>query len=148
MESPKDSSMVIIDYFNYIRERKGKCQVLPAPFGVLIRKDKYNHFEPDISVICDRDKLDQKGCHGAPDWVIEIFSPSSIRMDYIRKLPVYKEAGVREYWIVDYDNNLISVYHLAENDLPIKYQFEDTIKFGIFEDLEIDFSQLLEYMEE
>lgn len=133
--------------FNYIRSRKGKCKVYAAPFGVLIRKDKYNFFLPDISVICDRDKLDQKGCHGAPDWVIEIVSPSSRRMDYIRKLPIYKEAGVREYWIVDYDRNSILVYNLPESNLPEQYPFNATIKVGVYKDLEIDFSQLLEYLE-
>lgn len=86
-----------MNIFNYIAENKGKCKVLPAPFGVFIKKDSLNFFEPDISVICDRDRLDQKGCHGAPDWAIEIVSPSSRKMDYILKLPVYRDTGVREY---------------------------------------------------
>lgn len=133
--------------FNFIHSRKGKCKVLPAPFGVFIKKDDRNYFEPDISVICKRDRLDQKGCHGAPDWVVEIVSPSSRKMDYVRKLPVYKEAGVLEYWIVDYDEQVISVYYLQESDIPVKYTFQDTIQTSIYEDLAIDFSQLEEYME-
>lgn len=136
-----------VTIFNYIQSHKGKCKVVAAPFGVFIRKDDKNYFEPDISVICDRDKLDQKGCHGAPDWVIEIVSPSSHRMDYIRKLPIYRETGVKEYWIVDYDKDLISVFKLQEKDEPYTYHFTDSVKAGIYEDFEIDFSLLKDYME-
>lgn len=132
--------------FNYIETHKGNCRVVPAPFGVYIKKDEHNFFEPDISVICDRDKLDQKGCHGAPDWVIEIVSPSSRRMDYRLKLPVYREAGVQEYWIVDYQKKIITVHFLQKPDTPVTYSFHDIIKPGIFAELEIDFSQLSEYL--
>ena len=86
---------------SYIEKNNGKCEVYPAPFAVCIKKDDYNYVEPDISVICDRDKLDRKGCQGAPDWVIEILSPSSVKMDCERKVKLYRETGVREYWIVD-----------------------------------------------
>lgn len=129
-----------VEIYNFIKAHKGKCEVLPAPFGVFIKKDDRNYFEPDISVICDQDKLDQKGCHGAPDWVIEIVSPSSRRMDYMRKLPVYKKAGVREYWIVDYDKQMISVYLLQDTDEAKVYHWGDKIKTTIYPDLEIDFS--------
>ena len=136
-----------VTIYNFIHSHKGKCKVLPAPFGIFIKKDDRNYFEPDISVICNRDKLDQKGCHGAPEWVVEIVSPSSRKMDYVRKLPVYKEAGVLEYWIVDYDRQVISVYYLQESDTPVKYTFQDTIRTSIYEDLAIDFSLLEDYME-
>lgn len=119
----------------------------PRDNGLNFKKDDRNYFEPDISVICNRDKLDQKGCHGAPEWVVEIVSPSSRKMDYVRKLPVYKEAGVLEYWIVDYDRQVISVYYLQESDTPVKYTFQDTIRTSIYEDLAIDFSLLEDYME-
>lgn len=66
--------------------------------------------EPDISVICDKSKLDGRGCNGAPDWVIEIVSPGSRSMDYLKKLVKYMNAGVREYWIVDPENNRVMVY--------------------------------------
>ncbi len=132
--------------FNHIREHKGKCRVVTAPFGVFIKKDDKNFFEPDINVICDRDKLDQKGCHGAPDWVIEIVSPSSRRMDYRLKLPVYRETGVREYWIVDHDRNKISVYNLQETESPQEYSFADTINSVVLEGLAIDFPELIEYL--
>ncbi|SOY32441.1 hypothetical protein AMURIS_05200 [Acetatifactor muris] len=135
-----------VEIFNYIKSHKGKCRVVPAPFGVFIRKDDRNYFEPDISVICDRDRLDERGCHGAPDWVVEIVSPSSRRMDYRLKLPVYKETGVREYWIVDYARRQVSVYLLQESDTPRVYSFTDTIPVAIYGDFAIDFSQLLDYL--
>ena len=72
--------------------------------------------EPDISVICDKSKLDDRGCVGAPDWIIEIASPSTKRTDYGVKLFKYRSAGVREYWIVDPLKNLILVYNFDTSD--------------------------------
>ncbi len=66
---------------------------------MFLYNDDINYIEPDISVICDLSKLDEKGCHGVPDWIIEIVSPSSKQMDYLIKLLRYQTAGVREYWI-------------------------------------------------
>lgn len=104
----------------YIRRNTGACKIYVAPFGVRIKKDTRNYVEPDISVICDRDKLDEKGCQGAPDWMIEIVSPSSRKMDYERKVTLYREAGAREYWIVDPETETVTVYdftHDAETTL-------------------------------
>ena len=67
---------------NYIRSKGGNCKVFPAPFAVFLNNDNQNYVEPDISVICDKNKLDEKGCNGAPDWIIEIVSPSTSRIDY------------------------------------------------------------------
>lgn len=136
-----------VEIFSYINAHGGKCRVIPAPFGVYIKKDKHNYFEPDISVICDKDKLDQKGCHGAPDWIIEIVSPSSRQMDYCFKPTVYLEAGVREYWIVDIDRQQITVHSLEKSLSPVVYRFGDTIKPGIYEDFTIDSSRLAAYLE-
>lgn len=133
---------------NYIAEHKGECRVLPAPFAVYIKKDQYNYVEPDISVICDRDKLDNKGCHGAPDWVIEIVSPSGRRMDYVRKLALYSEAGVRLYWIVDPARKNITVYDLEHDGAPEFHSFSEQVRVDIYEDLMIDFSEYLGDLEE
>lgn len=146
----------------YIKKNKGTCKMLPAPFGVYIKKDERNYVEPDISVICDRDRLDQKGCHGAPDWVIEIMSPSSVKMDSVRKVKLYQEAGVREYWIVDTAKETVTVYdfghgraaretnsHMEDPSAPDKpygapahYDFTERIKAGIFEDLYLTLSEM------
>lgn len=128
--------------WNYITEHKGECKILPAPFGVFIKDDIHNYVEPDISVICDKEKLDEKGCHGAPDWVIEIVSPSSRYMDYTRKLSLYATAGVREYWIVDPKQGNVTVYDLEHKEEPELHTFSERVKVGIYEDLFLDFSEL------
>lgn len=99
------------------------------------------YLEPDISVICDKNKLTDEGRHGAPDWIIEIVSPSSRPMDYNKKLLKYGTAGVREYWIADPEKKRIMVYNF-EHDTVEEYSFLDKVKVGIYEDLEIDFSKV------
>ena len=127
---------------NYIKQHKGTCEVLPAPFAVHLDEASNTYVEPDISVICDKNKLDDNGCNGAPDWIIEIVSPSSKKMDYLLKLFKYRSAGVREYWIVDIAKDRITVYNF-EHDYSIEeYSFTDTVKAGIYEDLSIDFSEI------
>lgn len=84
----------------YIRSKNGSCKVYPAPFAVKLKEDG-TIVEPDISVICSSGKLTDRGCTGAPDWIIEIVSPENPSHDYVRKLNLYMAAGVREYWISD-----------------------------------------------
>lgn len=96
---------------NYINSKGDSCKVYPSPFAVFLNANDKNYVEPDISVICDQNKLNDKGCIGAPDWIIEIVSPSSKRMDYYMKLFKYRFSGVREYWTVDPDKNRIMVYN-------------------------------------
>ena len=123
------------------RFKKGICEVDIAPFAVFLNEDNRNYVEPDISVICDTEKLSEKGCTGAPDWIIEIVSPGSRKMDYFTKLFKYRTAGVREYWIVDPGKNLILVYNFDTSDSE-QYTFANTVKAGIYEDLYIDFANL------
>ena len=99
---------------------------------------KQNH---DTSVICDTSKLTDKGCDGAPDWIIEIVSPGSRRMDYFIKLFKYRTAWVHEYWIVDPMKNRIIVYNFEHNSID-EYSFEDTVPTAIYKDLSIDFKNL------
>ena len=126
---------------NYIKSNSGSCEVYPAPFAVFLNADDKNYVEPDISVICDKSKLTDKGCNGAPDWIIEIVSSGSRRMDYYTKLFKYRTAGVREYWIVDPDKKRITVYDLEHGDID-EYSFSDTINVGIYPDLCIDFNNI------
>lgn len=126
----------------YIKSRGGTCKVYPAPFAVKLNKDK-NIVEPDISVICDKDKLTDKGCTGAPDWIIEIVSPGNPGHDYIKKLNLYQAEGVKEYWIVNPQKKIITVYYfLEENFSPDQYSFEDSIKVNIYDDFIIDFKEI------
>ena len=126
---------------DYIRRKKGNCEVFPSPFAVFLNADDKIYLEPDISVICDRNRLTDDGCYGAPDWIIEIVSLSSRSMDYNKKLFKYRTAGVREYWIVDPMNLRIVVYNF-EHDMFEEYTFSDKVRAGIYEDLEIDFSEV------
>lgn len=94
----------------YIRKNNGSYEVFPDPFVVFLNEDDTNHIEPDRSVICNKDKITEKGCNGAPDWVIEIVSSSSRLIDYFTKLFKYRTSGVREYWIVDPMRQRVTVY--------------------------------------
>lgn len=125
----------------YIMEKGGPCRVILSPFAVYIKDDEHNYVEPDVTVICDLNKLDEKGCHGAPDWVIEIVSPSSKTMDYIRKCTLYEAAGVREYWIVDPKERMVMVYDFEQGTLK-QYAFSERVKAGIYEDLFLDFGEV------
>ena len=92
-------------------------------------------------MICESSKLNDKGCTGAPDWIIEVVSPESRRTDYFTKLFKYRTAGVREYWIVDPDKNRITVYNFQSEETA-EFSFADSVKAGIYDDLQIDFSSL------
>ena len=129
---------------SYIRSKNGDCKVYPAPFAVkLFEDDNKTIVEPDISIICDPKKLTDRGCTGAPDWIIEIVSPSTASHDYIRKLKLYADAGVKEYWIVDPDKKSVYVYHLEEDKFEVTtFTFQDKIKANIYEDLWIDLKEL------
>ena len=128
-------------FWEYIRANTGSCRPYVAPFAVFLNENDRNYVEPDISVICDKSKLTDKGCSGAPDWIIEIVSPSSRRMDYFTKLFKYRTSGVREYWIVDPEKNRILVYNFESEDTG-DYTFSDSVKAGIYEELYINFSDI------
>lgn len=128
---------------NYIDSKSGSCEVYPAPFAVKLWEDRKTIVEPDISVICDPNKLTDRGCTGAPDWIIEIVSPGNSSHDYIRKLNLYADAGAREYWIVNPINHTVLVYHLEESKFEVSsYTFQDKIKVNIYDDLWINFQEI------
>lgn len=130
--------------FNYIKKNKGKYEVYTAPFDVKLSESTV--VIPDISVICDSSKLTDKGCSGAPDWIIEIVSSNAIH-DYLLKLNLYQAYGVREYWIVDPKKQSVTVYHFDEDFDMEKYDFTEIIPVWIYKDkatpLEINISELL-----
>ena len=126
---------------NYIDVHGGDCEVFPSPFAVFLNNDDINYVEPDISVICDQSKLTDKGCNGAPDWIIEIVSPSSKRMDYLIKLFKYRNAGVKEYWIVDSEKDRITVYNFVHDTIE-EYALGDDVPAGIYEDFSIKVSDM------
>jgi Uma2 family endonuclease len=95
------------------------CRVYMAPFDIRLPKGNEADalidtvVQPDISVICESKKLDDRGCRGAPDWIIEILSPSTAARDQIRKRALYERKGVREYWLVHPQDKMLYIYRLV-----------------------------------
>lgn len=131
---------------NYILRKKGLCSIFSAPFDVKLSDKPLTIVQPDIMVICDKNKLDGKRCNGAPDFIIEIVSPGNPADDYIRKLYYYKNYGVREYWIVDPRRKTVTMNYFEGNMLNIQYSFDSTIKVNIYDDLLINFSDITELL--
>ncbi len=129
---------------NYIDKQKGSCEVFMAPFAVFLNKNNKTYVEPDISVICDKNKVNEYGCNGAPDWIIEITSPSTSPVDYGVKLFKYRTAGVREYWIVNPLKNIVNVYDLEHEEMSNLYSFDEPIPVCIFEDFHIRITDLIQ----
>jgi Uncharacterized protein conserved in cyanobacteria len=117
------SSNLFISFGTYVRKNKGECQIFTAPFDVRLPKkpdeitnDKiYTVVQPDICIVCDESKLDERGCLGAPDMVVEITSLSSQRYDLNEKLNIYEASGVKEYWVVSPKEKGINVFLLQDN---------------------------------
>lgn len=128
---------------NHIAAKKGDCEVIPAPFAVNLNADDKIWVEPDISVICDKDKLSDRGCEGAPDWIIEIVSPSSSKNDYAIKLFKYRTAGVREYWIVNPMKKAVQTYIFGDEEDSNLFSFDDEIPVYLFDGLTVIISDLL-----
>ncbi len=128
---------------NYLKSKKGSCRVFPAPFAVKLFEDRKNIVEPDISVICDRSKLTDRGCTGAPDWIVEVTSPSDPQRDYGIKLFKYRTAGVREYWIVNPQKHTVMVYDFEKEERSNQYNFCDDVPVCIYEDFIINIDKLL-----
>lgn len=132
---------------NYLEGKR--CEVYPAPFGVRLFEEDGDYpedvdtmVEPDISVVCDPGKLDDRGCKGAPDLIIEILSRSTQRHDRLTKFNLYQRAGVREYWIVDPDSKSVQTFTL-EKGYYIAKDFgaaSDKVMVGVLEECVIDLS--------
>lgn len=127
---------------NYILRKKGLCSIFSAPFDVKLSDKPLIIVQPDIMVICDKNKLDGKRCNGAPDFIIEIVSPGNPADDYIRKLYHYENYGVREYWIVDSRKKTITVNYFEGNIINSQYPFDSIIKVNIYDDLFVNFSEI------
>ena len=127
---------------DYIDSNNGICEVNVSPFAVFLNADDKRYLEPDVFVVCDKEKLDDKGSHGASDWIIEVVSPDRKTMDYYIKPSIYNMAGVREYWIVDTEMENIMVYDMEHDEAPVFYSFIDKVKVNIYDDLEIDFAEV------
>lgn len=135
---------------DFLDARKGGCEVFVAPFAVFVNDDEYTYVEPDIVVVCDRDKVEDDGCHGAPDLVVEVVSESSRTRDYLTKLRIYDRAGVREYWIVEPDSGRVITYLFSEDEDKQKvaeFSADDTLTSWLYPDLRIDMKEIVQNAE-
>ena len=152
MSSPESIHQILItsiwkDLFNYISDRKGNCLPMIAPLDVQLDRDDRTMVQPDVLVVCDRSKVVRRCVYGAPDFVVEILSPSTWEKDMYVKLGKYESAGVREYWIVDPKKKRVLVYDFEHTDFPALYTFTDQIPVGIFDgECRVDFASIYEYV--
>lgn len=133
-------------FLDYVMKKKGDCLPIIAPIDVQLDCDDKTMVQPDLIVVCDRDKVTERGCFGAPDMIVEILSPSTRKRDMTTKASKYTEAGVREYWIVDPDKRTVLTYNLMTSDYGI-YGFDSKIPVAIWNgDCQIDFAVIYEYI--
>jgi Uma2 family endonuclease len=138
----------------FVEKKKGKCEVYYAPFDVRLPKkgetaaDRIDTVvQPDICVICDVSKLDDLGCCGAPDMIVEILSPATAKRDWIEKYKLYEASGVKEYWIVHPKDKTITVFLLQENgkyDEGTTYEEKGNVPVHVFGDYLIDLKDIFE----
>jgi len=124
-----------------------KCEVFAAPFDVRLFYEEDDSddtvVQPDVIVVCDPKKLGEEGCRGAPDLVVEILSPSNMAIEMERKLLLYREAGVREYWIVDPKDKHISIYLLKDGEYTLRTcHIQDIVRPSVVPGLEIPLSTI------
>lgn len=126
------SDGLFYDIKDYIKKNNGKCRVFEAPTDVMLSKDTV--VVPDIFVACIPDNFDEQKYNGAPDWVIEIVSQGNSEHDYKDKLLLYKNSGVKEYWIIDPTNEKVIVYLFGKPNIAEFYSFDDIITVGLYKD--------------
>lgn len=130
---------------DFIKKNKGNCKVYISPIDVQLDCDDRTMVQPDVIVFCDRDKIINRCVYGAPDFIVEVLSPSSTKRDTAIKLRKYKEAGVREYWIIDPDKKKVVVYDWTKSEIPKVYGFDSKVSVGIFGgECVIDFAEIYE----
>ena len=138
------------ELYNFLKNKK--CEFFNAPFDVRLIKNKNNKeittvVQPDICIICDLEKIDELGCVGSPDLIVEIVSKSTKKRDYREKYDLYEENGVLEYWIVDPDAKSIDTFFLEKEKYVQTgnyYQTEDVIKCAVFPEFELSWKNVFE----
>ena len=134
---------------NYIMDKGGRCRPFIAPVDVQLDCDNKTMVEPDVGIVCDTSKIKRFGIYGAPDFLVEVISPSTKKKDYALKLSKYMEAGVREYWIVDFVQEKILVYFFESDNYPVIYGFDKPVPVNIYDgDLSIDFTNIAKWLKD
>ncbi len=150
LASPTDAHQALslaisVQLFNYLLGKS--CFVRQAPYDVYLSNKTV--VQPDVVIICDKNKRKKNGCHGAPDFVAEILSPSNFRHDFVRKMNLYTRAGVKEYWIVDPQERCVDVFLLNAEEPHLGTFYAPTkLKVNTLENCEIDLEQVFSVLEE
>ena len=150
--APTDKHQVIRDevfarFREHIRKKNGKCVTITSPIDVQLDCDNRTMVQPDIIIVCDRNKFKKGRVFGAPDLVVEVLSDSTRRKDIFIKGHKYQNAGVREYWLVDSKKKRVHVYKFGEDEFPTMYTFADKVPVGIWNnECEVDFAEIYDYI--
>ena len=130
---------------SYVKGKKGNCVTLISPVNVQLDCDEDTMVQPDILIVCDRNKILNRCIYGAPDFIVEVFSSSTRWKDATLKLAKYRTAGVREYWMVDLERKKVIVYEFFKQENPVIYGMEEKVSVEIFDgECRIDFAEVYE----
>ena len=131
----------------WISGKGGKCMPFISPVDVLLDCDNKTIVQPDVLILCDKSKYTPERIVGAPDFVVEVLSKSSRSKDVFIKLNKYRNAGVREYWIIDSDRKTVTVWNFDKGEPPARYGFREKVPVGIYDnELVIDFAEIDDYV--
>jgi len=131
----------------YVASKNGTCLPIISPVDVQLDCDNKTMVQPDVIVVCDRDKVIGRCVYGAPDFIIEILSPSTRKKDMVTKLNKYMNAGVKEYWMIDPKKKTVLVYDFTHDNYPMICGFDTKVPVNIWNgDLEIDFQEVYEHV--
>lgn len=148
MEAPtfvhqRIASKVLFAIQSFFEKKGGDCIPLLSPLNVRLDCDDRTMVQPDLVILCDRDKIKRWGIMGAPDFILEILSPSTRRKDCIKKLQKYSDAGVREYWIIDPRKRVLLTYDFTQDDMPCLYPLTGTAGIALYNgELQIDLDEI------
>lgn len=148
MSAPTSAHQLIAGFIysrmlTHVLEKGGECLPMIAPVDVQLDRDDRTMVQPDVLIVCDRDKIIDRCVYGAPDFIIEVLSDSTKRKDSFVKLNKYLDAGVREYWMIDPVRKTVVVYDFEHDEYPILYGFDARVPVRIWDgELEIDFSEV------
>ncbi len=151
--TPVHQTVVVEVAAQLVQQLRGKrCQAFVSPIDVRLPKPGQSDeatdrvLQPDLLVVCDPDKVDQRGVRGAPDFVIEVLSPSTLSHDHVRKRRVYEAAGVREYWLVHPRDRVVLIYVLENGrySAPDVREFNEVTPIGVLPDVVVDWAPVVE----
>lgn len=154
MAAPIDVHQIITGrvfaaFLDYIMKNKGECVPVVSPIDVQLDQDNKTMVQPDVIIVCDRNKFQNGRIFGAPDLVAEVLFPSTRRKDMTKKLQKYQNAGVREYWMVDPKDRRVTVhFNMDTEDIGTAiYTFNDIVPVKMFDgQCEVNFKEIAEYI--